>query len=545
MIAALGARIPLEDVAVGARFLWSLPGFLRHPVTLDDARAALRRRLERREVDFLALARCAIYGRAASPYLGLLRLAGCQYGDLERLVLQEGVEGALHTLFRRGVYLTVDELKGRRPAVRGSTTVPIDPERLRGQGSAPYLLTRSSGSRGAGTTVGLDLRAIRAEAVNRALVLLEARGGGRWLHAHWGVPGGAALGLLLQLSLVGATPVRWFSQVDLGAPALHPRYRWSARVLRWGASMAGVRLPKERHVTLQDPLPIAGWMAQVLAARGTPHLYTYVSAAAHLCQAASRAGLELRGARFTLWGEPATEARLASIRRTGAEATPSYGSAESGLIAEACLAPKTSDDLHLLHDRHALIQPGSDGHQSGVLPGTLFISSLLPTARMVLLNASLGDQAVMERRACGCPLERLGWSAHLHTIRSFEKLTAGGMALLVADVIRVLEEVLPARFGGGPTDYQLVESEGEQGEPRLRLVAHPALGPLEPREVADAFLRAIGTGSAAARVVEMQWRQAGLLEVERRPPHVTGPGKILHVHRERQPPARAAPERRT
>lgn len=55
--------------------------------------------------------------------------------------------------------------------------------------------------------------------------------------------------------------------------------------------------------------------------------------------------------------------------------------------------------------------------------------------------------------------ERLGWTLHLHGIRSVEKLTAAGMTFLDSDVIRVLEEVLPGRFGGGPTHYQLVEEE--------------------------------------------------------------------------------------
>jgi hypothetical protein len=57
----------------------------------------------------------------------------------------------------------------------------------------------------------------------------------------------------------------------------------------------------------------------------------------------------------------------------------------------------------------------------------------------------------------------LGWTTHLRDIRSQEKLTAGGMTFLDTDLIRVLEEVLPARFGGAPTDYQLVEEEAEEG----------------------------------------------------------------------------------
>ena len=98
MIGRLRSAIPLGDVVVGARFLWSLPGFLRNPIGVEQARAILRRRLERREPDFLALLRRVVYQHAASPYRQLLKLAGCEYGDLERLVRQEGVEGALSAL---------------------------------------------------------------------------------------------------------------------------------------------------------------------------------------------------------------------------------------------------------------------------------------------------------------------------------------------------------------------------------------------------------------------------------------------------------------
>jgi hypothetical protein len=142
----------------------------------------------------------------------------------------------------------------------------------------------------------------------------------------------------------------------------------------------------------------------------------------------------------------------------------------------------------------------------------------------------MGDQAVIGPRRCGCPLEELGWPTHLHTIRSHEKLTAGGMTFLDTDVIRVLEEVLPARFGGGPADYQLIEDEGPDGRPRLRLRVHPAVGPVDPRAVADGFLSALGGGSRVERVMGLQWRDSAIVEVERQPPMVTPTGKILHLH---------------
>ena len=132
--------------------------------------------------------------------------------------------------------------------------------------------------------------------------------------------------------------------------------------------------------------------------------------------------------------------------------------------------------------------------------------------------------------ACGCPLERVGWTRHLRNIRSFEKLTAGGMTFFDSEIVQALEDVLPRRFGGGPADYQLVEQEGPDGRPTLRLLVHPAVGSVEPAAVAEAFLSALGAGSGAERIMTMQWRQAQLVHVERRAPISTAGGKILHLH---------------
>src|SRR5207248_3965256 len=258
-------------------------------------------------------------------------------------------------------------------------------------------------------------------------------------------------------------------------------------------------------------------------------LSLYVSAGVRLCLAAGEAGLDLRGAQFTAGGEPLTEARLAVFREAGVEAVPGYSTIEAGRIGYGCVAPAAPDDYHLLHDLVALVQPGTDGEQRGLPSRALLVSSLRRTAPVVLLNVSLGDQAVLVERACGCPLETVGWTTHLHTVRSFEKLTLGGMTFLDRDVIRVLEEVLPARFGGGRTDYQLIE-EVEKGRSALRLLVHPEVGPLDPEAVADAFLRAIGGGSGVERVMELEWRQAGLLRVERRPPLATAAGNILSAY---------------
>jgi hypothetical protein len=532
-----GGRPSLDDLRLAARFLWDLPPILRRPLTPERARAILRARFERRETDLLALAARAIYPFPTHPYRRLLRAAGCEYGDLETLVRRHGVDDALRTLVRAGVYLSIDEFKGRRPVTRGGLSLHVDLATLRNPAAQGAVPARSSGSVGAATTADVDLEFVRDLAVNQCLVL-HARGGTAWRHALWHVPGSAALKRVLWLTVAGSPPERWFSPLDLATTALHPRYRWSIRGLRWVSRAVGIALPGVTHAPPQDPTPLLRWMREVLAAGEVPHVATYASGAVRLADAAIAAGIDLRGAQLTISGEPTTRARLAAVRRSGATAVPQYGASEAGgTIGHGCLAPTEADDLHLFHDLRAVIQPGDELAGSGVSPATLLLTSLRPRAPFVLLNVSLGDRAVLARRACGCPLGDLGWTTHLHTIRSDEKLTAGGMNFFDGDLVHVLEDVLPARFGGGPTDYQLIEDEVEGGHRALRLVVDPSVGPLDERAVSEAFLGAIGRARGAGRVTELLWRDAGILRVERRPPVASTGGKIIHLHVRPRPSA--------
>ena len=173
--AARGVSAILNDLLVGARLGLALPKFLRHALTPADARAALRQRLARRSAVFLETVRRTVYGQPDSPYAHLLTWAGCEMGDLERLVDQDGIEGALRTLVRHGVYLTVEEFKGRRPVVRGNATLAVEPSRLQNPLSTAHVLGSTSGSRGPGIPVASDLAFIRDRAVNTAVVL-DARG---------------------------------------------------------------------------------------------------------------------------------------------------------------------------------------------------------------------------------------------------------------------------------------------------------------------------------------------------------------------------------
>jgi hypothetical protein len=328
---------------------------------------------------------------------------------------------------------------------------------------------------------------------------------------------------------MGIVPARWFSQVDPAAAGLHARYVWSARALAWGGRLAGRRLPSPEFVPPERAVRIARWMQTLLQRGQTPQLHTFSSSAVLLCRAAEAAGLDLAGAEVTLIGEPFTPARQAVLERAGVGYVTNYATTECPAIAAGCLAPVPGDAAHLLHDIYAVVQPGPHGQQAGLPPDTLLYTTLRPSATLILLNASMGDQALLTEGDCDCAMTRLGWPIRLRQITSFEKLTLGGMTLHDVQVARVLEVNLPARFGGGPTDYQLVEETG-QSEPRLRLLVHPAVGPLDPAAVGEAFYALIGAGSGAERVAVEQWRQLAVLRVERRPPLTTTSGKILHVH---------------
>jgi len=276
-------------------------------------------------------------------------------------------------------------------------------------------------------------------------------------------------------------------------------------------------------------LPVAAWVSGALARGMTPHLFTFPSSAVALCLAASRSGIDLAGARFTLGGEPITDARLATLRAAGADVMPRYGSIECGPIAYGCLAGEYADEVPVLDDLHGLIQAGRTGAGHGLPAEALLVTSLHPRAPFTLLNVSMGDLGTLAARRCGCPLEALGWTAHLHTVRSFEKLTGAGMTFLGTDVVRVLEEALPVRFGGGPTDYQLVEDEGAEGGARLTLRVSPVLGPLDEAAVAEAFLTGLAATSPAERLMVATLREAGVLAVERSYPLPTRSGKQLHL----------------
>jgi hypothetical protein len=505
---------------------------LRHPVSAEVAERERRGRLRAREPSLVDHAERILAGPARSPYRRLLETAGCEPGDIARLVTDHGIEGALSELAAGGVYLTVDEFKGRRAVVRGSTRFECGPDALRNPDSAFHVAARSGGTRSPGTPVLIDLSFVRGCGLVTS-AFMRACGAGGSPTALWETPGAGARFRLLKYASFGALPERWFSQVDPALRGLDPMLRWGERATRWSARLAGVPVPRPEHVSPAAPLPIARWMEEVLERGQRPWMFTFPSSAVHLCGAAAEAGVDLTGARIVVGGEPCTPARVQAIGTAGAQPLPRYGSMEAGPVGYACLAPRAPDDVHLLADLHAVIHPpAATRAAAGLPPSALLVTALHPASPFLMLNASMGDEGEIEKRACGCAVEALGYGVHLRAIRSFEKLTGEGVTFLDVDVIRVLEQLLPAEIGGGPTDYQLIEQEDDAGRARLRLVVDPSLGEVDVARVREVFLDGLGATGGVDGLMQRVWREADVLQVERARPATTRAGKIQHLHRE-------------
>lgn len=524
------SRLPtLNDIRIATSFLTRLPGFLHRKIDSDQAGQVIEQRLRQREQSFLHIVREFVFGYTASPYLKLMQNAGLELGDVEALVHREGLENALRELLKAGVYLKVDEFKGRSDAVRGSQSIETGPLQLRNPRSQFHIPVHSGGSRtGQGTPVVIDLAYVADCAVNICRIL-HLHGGDRWLKSTWEVPGGGSLFRLLKMSRFGRPPEKWFSQLDPASPELHPRYRFSGLALRWMSRAAGVPMPAAEYAPLQDPSPIARWMTSSLAEGHTPFLFTFPSSAVRLCRTAVERGLDISGSSIMVSGEPITAARTATIESAGARLLPRYGTIETGPIAYCCMNRSEPDELHVQEDLHALIQAADQGPELEMPAASLFITCLRASAPFVMINTSMGDRAEMVSGGCGCPLESY-WPKRIKAIRSFEKLTGAGVNFPDSHLIGILEEVLPKRFGGSHTDYQLVEKESEKGVPELHLLIHPRLGDVDEDEVKKAFLEGLGAESDASAVMQLTWKQANILNIVRQTPESTASGKIMHLH---------------
>jgi hypothetical protein len=519
----------LADLRSFARYAWDLRGFLRRPLSPAECRRLVEERLRTREQSFLRVLEAGVFAQSASPYRALLEAAGIELGDVVQLVRSDGLEGALERLHDAGVYVTFDEFKGRRPIERLGVSLPARREQFDNPLVGPAVVVPEVGSRGSRRTSALDLVHVAREAAYQSLLLesfdLFRRPYGLW---HPVPPGRAGLIDVLRVSKLGKRIDRWFSQTPPGPSRGTKKWFLLTRTTAAAMRLWGPRLPEREYVPLSGGFPVARWLAEQ-ASNGTPALLVGgASSAVRACLAAEEAGLDVAGTTFRLDGEPYTSAKAEVVERSGGRAIPHYSAVETGWIGVACADGRGLDDVHLLTDKLGIVQR-ERAVASGARVGALLLSTLRPSAPKLLLNVESDDYGVLENRACQCLFGELGFTRHLHAIRSYDKLTSAGMTFVGDDAIALLDEILPARFGGAPTDYQLVEEE-ENGMPSVSVVVSPRVGQVEEAEVVAATLEALGGGSDQKRMMATVWRTGGTVKVVRREPHATASAKILPLH---------------
>lgn len=516
------------DAVMYGRFALGLRGYLRSSISVQEAEAIIRRRMERRVESFLSILKKGFFGNPRSPYQGLLKLAGCEFGDVERDVRAKGLEQALHALYEAGVYVTFEEFKGRSPIVRHGREIQVRARDFDNPYLSCYYQAETSGSTGAGTRIAIDLAHLAA-ALPYKVLQCEVHG---ILHVPTVVwrpilPATSGLSNCLRGPIIGNIPERWFSPVASRDVRLPLRHRLATQYILTMARLSGYRLPRPEPVPLDNPRPVLDWVARTLDVRGACAISAFPSAALRVCVAARERGLKLTGVTFRGGGEPPTPAKVRAITSTGARWVPSYGTSESGQIGLPCARPLDGNDLHVLKDSIALIQRPHDVPKWNVSVGALYLTALLPTAPKLMLNVGIDDYGVLETRSCGCALEGYGYTEHVRGIRSYSKMTGEGMTLIDTDLERILEEVLPARFGGSPLDYQLLEEEDEEGFTRLSLLVSPKIALPDDETVIKTVLQALERGKPPAALAAAVYEQARSLRVKREEPLWSAGGKFL------------------
>ena len=166
---------------------------------------------------------------------------------------QSGIEGALETLHAAGVYLTIDEFKGRKPIVRRGFKLTTHTRDFDNPLVTRHLVSQTGASRSAGLRIYLDLEHYRQDAAYDYLFLRAHR----LLDRPYAIyrpapPYGAGIKALLSHAKLGMTTRKWFTQNSWWPTRRNWKHRLiTALAVSIGRS-TGFKLAIPEHVPLHD-----------------------------------------------------------------------------------------------------------------------------------------------------------------------------------------------------------------------------------------------------------------------------------------------------
>ena len=507
--------------------LAAVPGIYRERVTLRQAEEQIKWLLETRVERFLELARLQIYERPDSPYLRLLKHARCDFSDLQAQVRRHGLERTLAALAKEGVYLTSAEFKGKTEVVRDGDCFTVSPKDFERRKSSGGFTIQSSGTRNApiNTFSSIDWRVLRSmiNVINYTAQDIFSKAYAVYLP----VLSGRVSGPLMR-GKAGIPTERWFAPKIQVNSWLETKYhRWITSLTIIVANRFGPKIAQPEFLEVGDVRPIVEWILQKKREGKNCYIQTVLGNSVRICRAASSMEVSLEGTVFQGAGEPLTESKRAIIERAGARIVANYSFGGSINAGHACGNPLFTDEVHVQQSLLALVEhPKSlDDTNPGIHP--LMGTTLHPMAPRLLLNVENGDYATMITRDCGCALEKVGFTQHLHTVRSFEKMTSEGMNYSGTDLFALLENIIPSEFGGGPGDYQLVEEEDDQGQTRLTLMVRPDVGAVDETKLLSRLQHLLAQGSPNNSFMATVWKESGTFRIKRETPYASDRGKVL------------------
>jgi hypothetical protein len=513
----------LQRVLATIRYFRDVGDFLREAITVEEARRIVDKQLSAREQEFLHIMEHVVYADPANPYHRLLRQAGFTLAQVRRLVEESGLEGALERLHDAGIYVSQDEFKGRTSIKRDGLEFSVRASDFDNPLPRKTVDTgHTSGSTGTPMQINRSLERVGYTAAE-SFFLDSLQVGTRPI----GVWQPSGIHTLLLYAKTDRIPEKLFTTVGFRRSWEGVREAIRIQLTLLAARLAGRRLPNPQFVPSDSAVTIAKWLAQKTAA-GTPAFFrAHASQALQICLAARDHAIDIRGTLFQMGGEPYTTTRAELLASVGAGAIVRYVSRETSLVGISCHTPAEVDDVHLLLTKTAMItRPRKVLGDETV--NALIFTNVLASSPKIAINLYSGDYATVAERDCGCPLAKMGFNTHLSNIRSYEKLTSGGVTFIGSKLYDLVEQVLPAWFGGHLNDYQLVEEEAADGLPQVKIIVAPGVGIIDEAAVIEAVLKGLEQRHAGAggELMATQWRQWRTLTVVRREPYHTPNGKV-------------------
>jgi hypothetical protein len=509
------------------RLSTGLRAFFKDTLTVEQASKLIEDRRKHREQNFLEVIRTGIYENNNSPYLKLLDLSGYGFNDIEKLVQSVGIDSTLNELFKNGVYFTYREFRGDTPVIRNNCEFIVCKEDFDFPSRNGFYEVKSGATRSAGTNSKIEFEYLTQVASSFALLFdeLGIHNGpvAMWLPI---LPGSAGINFLLRCIKIGITPAKWFSHTDMSTIKMTHKDKFAMHFIHYMGRIFGKPLPNPELVNINDAHIVCNWLAEMLAANSTVTIVTYPSSAIRICIAAKNMNINLNGCIFILTGEPITPAKSAKIKLVGGQIIPWYGVTEVGTIGLGCISSNNTDEVHLFDEIITAIQYKRRVEHSDLDVNSMLFTSLLPCAPKVLLNVEFGDSGKIENSKCDSEYSNHAHHKHISCIRSFEKMTGEGMTLFGSEIEKLLEETLPAVFGGESIDYQLTEEENADGFTRYKLLINPRLNKTDTNIVKDVVLSEIKKMDKAKNLLYDIWSKADVFDVSYEKPVATARGKI-------------------